>query len=447
MTKSTEKWNYQFNALDQLTSVVKWTYNSKTKTWTSATTGQYWYDANGMRAKATEGGVTTEYAYCGHDPMCEKTGTSYMDYVYVNGRAVLKLVGSSQTVNFYVLDALGSTRQVWAWAGTSALYSVKSYKPFGIPYGATGSEKVLYAGEMLVGSSAPTTGLYYIGARWMSPELGRFISLDPRLGSLGSPQTQNRYVYCVNNPLRYTDPTGEWSLSKWWDDHWKEVAVVALCVAVVVTAGIAAPVLIAGVGAIVGVEITVSATVCVASALISAGVSAGATYALSGGKASFSEIMGSFVAGGVAGAFMPGIGGLLTKGSAVGAMALGGVAGLMGNVYGEVTRNIAGLGGEKNFVPSYDPRGTAIDTLFGAGTALIPGGEYVGGKASGIGVPRNYYWQIGGNMEGYFTKAGSLRAIYNPLKPSGRYFYTSTVFDAVGSQLMDWSQNLPKYLS
>jgi len=52
------------------------------------------------------------------------------------------------------------------------------------------------------------TGLYYIYARYMDPELGRFISLDPELGSLIFPQSTNRYVYCANNPLRFTDPTG-----------------------------------------------------------------------------------------------------------------------------------------------------------------------------------------------------------------------------------------------
>jgi hypothetical protein len=44
----------------------------------------------------------------------------------------------------------------------------------------------------------------------MDPELGRFISLDPELGSLSFPQTTNRYVYCVNNPLKYRDSTGQW---------------------------------------------------------------------------------------------------------------------------------------------------------------------------------------------------------------------------------------------
>jgi RHS repeat-associated protein len=52
------------------------------------------------------------------------------------------------------------------------------------------------------------TGLVYLGARYYEPELGRFLSLDPVLGSLSSPQTTNRYVYCANNPELYTDPSG-----------------------------------------------------------------------------------------------------------------------------------------------------------------------------------------------------------------------------------------------
>jgi len=62
---------------------------------------------------------------------------------------------------------------------------------------------------MLVRCSTPATGLYYIGARYYDPALGRWLSMDPQLGKLSAPQTLNRYVYCVNNPLRFTDPTGE----------------------------------------------------------------------------------------------------------------------------------------------------------------------------------------------------------------------------------------------
>jgi len=146
-------------------------------------------------------GVTTAYVHIAHDQLCEHTGTTYTDYIYVNGRMVTKQTGSD--IYYYIRDALGCTRMVYS--GTSQVFSLATYAPFGTPNGASGTEKVKYAGEIQDSS----TGLY-IFARYMDPELGRFISLDPELGRLSSPQTQNRYVYCVNNPLRFTGPTGEW---------------------------------------------------------------------------------------------------------------------------------------------------------------------------------------------------------------------------------------------
>ena len=177
------------------------------QTWTWTTQGEYWYDANGAMAKSVQAGVTTEYVYRGHDPLCERTGTGvFTDYIYVNGHMAAKQTGSD--TYYYIRDALGSTRLVYS--GTSQVFSVATYTPFGTPVGVSGTDqKWKYAGEMLVGAAGPSPGLYYIGARWMDPELGRFISLDPQLGSLSSPQTLNRYVYCVNNPLRFVDPTGQ----------------------------------------------------------------------------------------------------------------------------------------------------------------------------------------------------------------------------------------------
>ena len=69
---------------------------------------------------------------------------------------------------------------------------------------AKGEEKYTYNGKEL-----DETGLYYYGARYYDPVIGRFISRDPLTGKKESPQTLNRYVYCLDNPLRYIDPTGE----------------------------------------------------------------------------------------------------------------------------------------------------------------------------------------------------------------------------------------------
>jgi len=44
----------------------------------------------------------------------------------------------------------------------------------------------------------------------MSAAQGRFTSVDPLMASakVSNPQTWNRYSYALNNPLRFTDPTG-----------------------------------------------------------------------------------------------------------------------------------------------------------------------------------------------------------------------------------------------
>lgn len=54
------------------------------------------------------------------------------------------------------------------------------------------------------------TGLDYFGARYMSSAQGRFTSPDvPLLDQReDDPQSWNLYSYGRNNPLRYTDPTG-----------------------------------------------------------------------------------------------------------------------------------------------------------------------------------------------------------------------------------------------
>ncbi len=56
-------------------------------------------------------------------------------------------------------------------------------------------------------SAIEISGLYYYGARYYDPWLGRFISPDTVLAGL------NRYAYCGNNPVRYVDPTGH----VWYD--------------------------------------------------------------------------------------------------------------------------------------------------------------------------------------------------------------------------------------
>ena len=52
-------------------------------------------------------------------------------------------------------------------------------------------------------------GLINMNGRMYDPLLGRFLSPDPYVQAPTDPQNYNRYSYCLNNPLKYTDPSGE----------------------------------------------------------------------------------------------------------------------------------------------------------------------------------------------------------------------------------------------
>jgi len=70
---------------------------------------------------------------------------------------------------------------------------------------ASGEERYTYTGK----EQDDSTGLYYYGARYYDSSLGRFISGDPVSGNQYNSQRLNKYTYVMNNPMVYTDPSGE----------------------------------------------------------------------------------------------------------------------------------------------------------------------------------------------------------------------------------------------
>ncbi len=61
----------------------------------------------------------------------------------------------------------------------------------------------------------PEFGLVNMNARLYDPMLGRFLSPDDFVQMPENSQNFNRYAYCLNNPLKYSDPSGnfiQWPL-------------------------------------------------------------------------------------------------------------------------------------------------------------------------------------------------------------------------------------------
>ena len=59
-------------------------------------------------------------------------------------------------------------------------------------------------------------GIINMNARLYDPVLGRFFSPDPQVQNPFSTQGFNRYSYCGNNPVMYTDPNGEFFIIDSW---------------------------------------------------------------------------------------------------------------------------------------------------------------------------------------------------------------------------------------
>jgi RHS repeat-associated protein len=120
---------------------------------------------------------------------------------------VIGQVGPVKETIFYHHDHLGTPFVVTDAEGM--VVSRHRYSPFGEELAPEGSNSHTHR---FTGHERDTdTGLDYMMARYYGAGMGRFLSVDPALGSASAthPQTWNRYAYVLNNPLAYKDPDGE----------------------------------------------------------------------------------------------------------------------------------------------------------------------------------------------------------------------------------------------
>lgn len=186
-------WNYTYNPVNRLTRVEK----------DSVLSAVYTYDADGRRVRTwdTVDGIV-DYVYSGLNIIDEVSGKTHEKHIYAGMMHIAS--NTNGTIEYYHVDHLGSTRLKTA-ANGSAIYE-SNYEPFGPSSGENGDEDYRYTGK-----HEDPTGLYYYGARYYDPVTGRFTTRDTVMGDLSGPQTLNRYIYCMNNPHKYTDPDGRFA--------------------------------------------------------------------------------------------------------------------------------------------------------------------------------------------------------------------------------------------
>ncbi|MGO8736516.1 MAG: RHS repeat-associated core domain-containing protein, partial [Terriglobia bacterium] len=152
---------------------------------------------------------------------------------------------SSGNVYYYFPDHLGTTKTLTTSAGV-VCYDA-DFTPFGYEraYTTTCSQNYKFTGL----ERDSETGLDHTLNRKYDSSLGRWLTPDRHRGDPLNPQSWNRYVYVLDNPVNFTDPYG---LVNWSKVGWG-LAEVGLAVLTSAAAGPGAPALIIlGTGSLAG---------------------------------------------------------------------------------------------------------------------------------------------------------------------------------------------------
>jgi len=211
------------------TTTYKWDYENKLTMVSSPLAGEgrgegsvsYAYDGDGNRVSKTDSSGTIKYINDIALPLVQvlqetdSAGNLLASYIYGNDLICQTRAGIS---SYYLYDGLGSTRQLTDSSG--AITDSYIYEGFGNCVYSSGTtvNPYLFTGEQ----QNLTTGLVYLRARYYDPSIGRFISRDPILSPrvkpegqfwftlllANQPQRLHPYLYCMNNPINYIDPSG-----------------------------------------------------------------------------------------------------------------------------------------------------------------------------------------------------------------------------------------------
>lgn len=186
---------------------------------------QNWYNGSGQRIKKSEtickdttiaSENTRRYFYDGTSVLYttdEKGNLTTKNYLGLSENAIAtrRYQGNyKDKAYFYLKDVRGSVTSIVDEEGEGILSY--QYDAFGVTTasGETDFEnQICYTG----GIYDELTGLYYLNARYYDPEEGRFLTEDTYRGEIDQPDTWHLYVYCANDPVNYTDPSGHMAVA------------------------------------------------------------------------------------------------------------------------------------------------------------------------------------------------------------------------------------------
>ena len=177
-------------------------------------------------------GTTTTFVYDGSGNRVKKTVTGGDDILYLNKYYEKNLTTGNITTSYYLGGRLVATceNSTLRYVHEDHLTSTSlmtddegneissiDYYPYGDYRNSQPEIGNFPTDRLFTGQRYDDTGLYYYGARYYDPTIGRFISADTIVQYTANPQSFNRYSYCLNNPLKYVDPSGHYVYIEGYD--------------------------------------------------------------------------------------------------------------------------------------------------------------------------------------------------------------------------------------
>ncbi|WP_169823641.1 glycoside hydrolase domain-containing protein [Anaerobium acetethylicum] len=169
----------------------------------------YTYDADNVRVSGIKDGYRTTYAYdtaSGRSQLLMSTGQDGSVTKYVYGAGALISQESSSGYRVFHYDLRGSTAALTDKSGT--VTNRYQYSTYGKVARVLGDDVTPFLYNGRDGVMTEGNGLYYMRARYYSPDLMRFTNADILQGSIENSDTMNRYAFVQGNPVSMIDPFG-----------------------------------------------------------------------------------------------------------------------------------------------------------------------------------------------------------------------------------------------
>jgi RHS repeat-associated protein len=228
------EWRYHWDGSGRLRKAVFQDTNANS----TLKVVEYYYDVLGRRvAKSIDSNAdgapdaVTKYAYDGDDILYEFDASNALTARHTHGPGAddpLYTQSADGQYFYYHKDGMGSVREITD--GEGKVVHRNEYDAFGNIVSVNGCptapEYPAAPGASCDAAFVPArdfystyaytgrqwdaeTALYHYRARYYDPHIGRFISEDPQWNP-------NLYAYVSNNPMKYTDPSGEIAHTMWY---------------------------------------------------------------------------------------------------------------------------------------------------------------------------------------------------------------------------------------